>query len=115
VNFCFFFFKFSSVAYNLIGLVSPDHFKTIEYQIPVDIPESVVFSFIWGRGKKLFLLHSIQTGPGAHPASYPMGAGGSFLGKQPGCEADILPPSSVDVKNSGAIPPLPYTSYGHGA
>jgi hypothetical protein len=26
------------------------------------------------------LLHLVQTGPGAHPASYPMGAGGSFPG-----------------------------------
>jgi hypothetical protein len=25
-----------------------------------------------------FLLHSVQTGSGAHPASYPMGTGGSF-------------------------------------
>jgi hypothetical protein len=39
------------------------------------------------------LLHSIQTGSGARPASYPMGSGGS---------------SSVEVKNSRAIPPLPH-------
>jgi hypothetical protein len=26
------------------------------------------------------LLHSVQTGSGAHPASYPMGTGGSFPG-----------------------------------
>jgi hypothetical protein len=25
-------------------------------------------------------LHVVQTGPGAHPASYPMGTGGSFSG-----------------------------------
>jgi hypothetical protein len=30
----------------------------------------------------LSLLHSVQTGSGAHPASYPMGTGGSF----PGCK-----------------------------
>jgi hypothetical protein len=26
------------------------------------------------------LLHAVQTGSGAHPVSYPMGTGGSFLG-----------------------------------
>jgi len=41
---------------------------------------------------------TIQTGPGAHPASYTMGTG-SFLGvKQPGHGADHPPPSSVEVK-----------------
>jgi hypothetical protein len=33
------------------------------------------------RGKRFSLLHSVQTGSGAHPASYPMGTGGgSFPG-----------------------------------
>jgi hypothetical protein len=31
-----------------------------------------------GRGKRFSLLHSIQTGSGIHPASYPMGAGNSI-------------------------------------
>jgi hypothetical protein len=31
-------------------------------------------------GSEFSLLHIIQTGSGAHPASYPMGTGGSFLG-----------------------------------
>jgi hypothetical protein len=35
----------------------------------------------------------VQTGSGAHPASYPMGSWGS-------------PPSSAEVKKDGAIPPL---------
>jgi len=40
----------------------------------------------------------IQTGPGAHAASYTMGTG-SFLGvKQPGHGVDHPPPSSVKVK-----------------
>jgi len=40
----------------------------------------------------------VQTGPGAHPASYTMGTG-SFLGvKQPGCVVDPPPPSSAEVK-----------------
>jgi hypothetical protein len=37
-----------------------------------------------GRGKRFSLLHSVQTGSGAHPASYPMGTAGDF----PGGKAD---------------------------
>jgi hypothetical protein len=38
---------------------------------------------------------------GAHPASYPMGTGGSFPGgkARPGRDSDHSPPSSVEVKN----------------
>jgi hypothetical protein len=43
--------------------------------------------------------------------SYPVGTVGSFPGaKQKGHEADHLPPSSAEVKNSGAVPPLPNVS-----
>jgi hypothetical protein len=31
-----------------------------------------------GRGKRLYVLHSVQTGFAAHPASYTMGTGGDF-------------------------------------
>jgi hypothetical protein len=43
----------------------------------------------------------VQTGSGAHPASYPMGTGGSFPGGKgrPGRDADHSPPSSAEVKN----------------
>jgi hypothetical protein len=37
----------------------------------------------------------IQTGSGAHPASYPMGAGGNA---RPGRDADHSPPSRAEVK-----------------
>jgi hypothetical protein len=42
----------------------------------------------------------VQTGSGAHPASYPMGTGGSFPGGKvwPGRDADHSPPSSAEVK-----------------
>jgi hypothetical protein len=42
----------------------------------------------------------VQTGSGAHPASYPVGTGGSFSGgkARPGRDADHSPPSSADVK-----------------
>jgi hypothetical protein len=49
----------------------------------------------WGRD---FPHPSIQTGPGAHPASYTMGTG-SFLGvKQPGRGVDHPPPSNSGVR-----------------
>jgi hypothetical protein len=42
----------------------------------------------------------VQTGSGAHPASYPMGTGGSFPGgkARPGRDADYILPSSAEVK-----------------
>jgi hypothetical protein len=43
-----------------------------------------------------FLLHEIQAGTGAHPASYPKGIGGF----SPGSEADHSPPNSVEVKKT---------------
>ena len=40
----------------------------------------------------------VQTGPGAHPASYTMGTG-SFLGvKRPRRDVNNQPPSSAEVK-----------------
>jgi hypothetical protein len=43
----------------------------------------------------------VQTGSGAHPASYPKGTGGSFPGGKVrlGRDADHSPPSSAEVKN----------------
>jgi hypothetical protein len=43
------------------------------------------------KGKDFFLLHSVQTGSEAHPASYPIGA---------------------EVKNGAAISPLPICLHG---
>jgi hypothetical protein len=42
----------------------------------------------------------IQTGSGAHLASYPMGTRGPFPGgkARPGCDADHSLPSSAEVK-----------------
>jgi hypothetical protein len=54
------------------------------------------------------LLYSVQTGTGAHPASYPIGNPGV---NRPGCEADHSPPSTAEIKNCGATPPLSHTSY----
>jgi hypothetical protein len=53
--------------------------------------------------KDFSVLHSVQTGSGAYPASYTMGTGGTvLLGiKWPGRDANHSPPSSVEVKNGG--------------
>jgi hypothetical protein len=42
----------------------------------------------------------VQTGSGAHPASYTVGTGGPFPGgkARPERDADHLPPSSVEVE-----------------
>jgi hypothetical protein len=42
----------------------------------------------------------VQTGSGAHPASYPMGTGGPFPGSKarPGRDANNSPPSNAKVK-----------------
>jgi hypothetical protein len=47
-------------------------------------------------GAKVLLLHVVQTGSGAHPASYPMGNGAvSPKIKRLGREADHSPPTSA--------------------
>jgi len=46
-----------------------------------------------------FCHHCVQTGSGAHPASYTMGTGGLSQGvRRPGNKADNSPPSSAEVK-----------------
>jgi hypothetical protein len=62
----------------------------------------------------LSLIHSIQIGSGAHPASYPMGSGTNSQGYN-GWGALVIPHLnfSVKVKNTYlciAIPPIPYSS-----
>jgi hypothetical protein len=53
-----------------------------------------------GRVKSSFL-HIVQSGSGAHPASHPMGTGGSFAGgKAAGREADHSHPTSAEVKKT---------------
>jgi hypothetical protein len=58
--------------------------------------------------KDFCILHSVQTGSGAHPASYrglfPRGGGGG--------EADHFFPSSAEVNNGGAIPPISICLHG---
>jgi hypothetical protein len=73
-----------------------------------------VVSFL-ARARDFSLLHRGQTGSGAHSASYPMGTGGDSRGiKRPGREANHSP-SSAEVKNGGATPPLSHTPSWRGA
>jgi hypothetical protein len=58
--------------------------------------------------------NTIVKGSGAHPASYPMGTGGSSPPRGGGSKATggmvlatHLPPPSAKAKNDGAILPLP--------
>jgi len=52
----------------------------------------------------------VQTGPGAHPASYTIGIG-SFPGvKQPECGVDHPSPSSAEIKESVEL--YLYSSFG---
>jgi hypothetical protein len=49
------------------------------YRVATDwTTEGSVFESWWGQ--EFSLLHVVQTGSGANPVSYPMGAGGSFRG-----------------------------------
>jgi hypothetical protein len=67
------------------------------------------------RERDYSLLHSVQTGSGVHPASYPMDTGALYPGvKPPVHEADHSLPFVAEVENGGAIPPLPHTSSWHG-
>jgi hypothetical protein len=68
---------------------------------------SIVTRTTWVRFPvEIFYRHRIQTGCGALTAFRHVCTGG-FV---PGDEADRSPPSSADVTNGGAIPPLSRTS-----
>jgi hypothetical protein len=60
---------------------------------------------ILARTWELSLHCSTQIDSGAHPTSFSMGTGGFIPGvKLQGHEADQSPPTSADVKKSGAVP-----------
>jgi hypothetical protein len=64
------------------------------------------------QGEDFSFFHNAQTGFGAHPAPYPVGAWTLSPGvKQPRREANHSPPSGAKVMNGGAIPPLPHRVY----
>jgi hypothetical protein len=59
--------------------------------------------FVSRREQEILCLPSIQTGSYAHPASYPMGIGGSF----PACKFCHSPLYSAEVKNTWISTPTP--------
>jgi hypothetical protein len=66
-----------------------------------------------GKGFISLLRHRVQTGSGAHPASYPMAL--SLGVKRWGREADRSPPSNAEVKDCGVYLHSPNTPSWRGA
>jgi hypothetical protein len=86
---CLFWSKVVS-AVKQVGIAQTVYWQVTGWVVWVRFPAVQDFS----------ILHSIQTGSGAQPASYPMGSRGSFPRvKWQGCEADHSPPFSAKVKN----------------
>jgi hypothetical protein len=64
------------------------------------------------RDRKFSSHHRIQTGSGAHPASYPVGTGGSFSGGKAAGGVKLTAHLRLVLRSRmrGAIPPLLYMS-----
>jgi hypothetical protein len=80
--------------------------------------DRMIWVRIPARAGNFSLRHRVlQTGSGPHPASYPVGTGGSFPGvKWLVREADLSPPSTAEVKECEDIYlHSPNTSSWHGA
>jgi hypothetical protein len=89
--------------------------RTIPTERPPHVGEVIA---AWSAQGQIY--HSVQTGFGAHPASYTyvmsVVKGDSSLGvKRSGREADHSPLSSLEVKNAWAISSLPLMSSCHSA
>jgi hypothetical protein len=72
--------------------------------------------FGFRQGKEIFLFFMVSRptlGPTQPPTKWLPRALSPRV-KRPGNEADHSPPSSAEVKNVGAIPPLPHTSLWRG-
>jgi hypothetical protein len=70
-----------------------------------------------GRSKRFFLYSTVSR-PALEPTQPPVQWVLQALVpkiKQPGREADHSPPPAAEIKNSGAIPPLPHISSWHSA
>lgn len=69
-----------------------------------------------GKENKFSVLHSVETGFAAHPASYAMNTGAFPPGiKRLKVESDHSPPSSAEFKRDGVVPPITHTTPWHGA
>jgi hypothetical protein len=57
--------------------------------------------------RELYVLQSFQTGSETHSTSFSMvTVASSPIINWLGCESELSPPSDVDVKNGGCIPPI---------
>jgi hypothetical protein len=66
--------------------------------------------------REFFLLRSVHTGTGAHPAAYLTGTRAHLPGiQQPERENCHSPLSIAEAKNDGATPTFPHTSPWHDA
>jgi hypothetical protein len=70
-----------------------------------------------GKGKRFFSIpYSLDRGMVSALASFRMGTGGFHPRlKPPGRQDDHSPASSAEIKNGGAIPPIPHTFSWRGA
>jgi hypothetical protein len=101
VKFCFILQKSPSETYEMLKTFYGSSDSSVGIALGYGLDDrSTRVGFPAGAGN-LYLHHRVQNDSGAHPVSYPMGTGSSFLGvKLPGREADHSPPSSDEVKNA---------------
>jgi hypothetical protein len=92
------------------------------YYSSLDISVGTVTGYgLDGRGfdsrqEQETLLHCVQTGSWAHPASYPVDTLGNFASdKRSEREADHSSPTSAEIKNGGAISPRQHRFLWHDA
>jgi len=62
------------------------YYASTEHCLPTDIllPQCVFMAWCLVKGRGNFTFYCVQSGSGAHAASYPMGTGGSPRGKAVG-------------------------------
>jgi hypothetical protein len=92
--------------------------NTYQFMAPGWLLKSGRPGFDSRQKKKCLFLHPTAFIPGMRPTQPPIEwipRAPSPEVKQPKCEADHSPPHRAEVKNCGAIPPLPHTSSRSGA
>jgi hypothetical protein len=72
----------------------------VQWYTPGLLKVGLLAVWVPAGSRNFSLHHCVHTSSGPHPASYPVGTRGSYLGvKRPGREADHSFPSSAKVKN----------------
>jgi hypothetical protein len=91
---------------------STTHKLSVDW-LNVKCSDALPFRFLLQRPGKFYRHHRVQTGSGAHPASYPTGTGGSFP-RSKAAEAYHSPPSNAEVENAWSYtstPPYVYMAW----